>query len=151
MLFSFYAASAGGSRFSRTDLIFPAFVATQMPHVVSGFLIAAILAAAMSNLSAALNSLSSTVVVDFYTRLVPQSTEERRVRLSRIITVAWAVLLFALALLARLFRHGQISYHGGFVDVATSRSVPLPVDPLLWRRIRKQGRGVKTGAQLTAV
>src|SRR5205814_1499910 len=101
MLFSFYAASAGGSRFSRTDLIFPAFVATQMPHVVSGFLIAAILAAAMSNLSAALNSLSSTVVVDFYTRLVPQSTEERRVRLSRIITVAWAVLLFALALLAR--------------------------------------------------
>jgi len=57
----------------------------------------------------------------------------------------------ALALLARLFRHGQISYHGGFVDVATSRSVPLPVDPLLWRRIRKQGPAVKTGAKLTAV
>lgn len=45
----------------------------------------------------------------------------------------------ALALLARLFRYGQISYHGGFVDIATSRSVPVPVDPLLWRRIRKRG------------
>ncbi len=44
----------------------------------------------------------------------------------------------ALALLARLFRYGQISYHGAFVDVATSRSVPLAVDPLLWHRIRKR-------------
>jgi PRTRC genetic system ThiF family protein len=44
----------------------------------------------------------------------------------------------ALALLARLFRYGQISHHGGFVDVATSRSVPLAVDPLRWRRVRKR-------------
>ncbi len=46
----------------------------------------------------------------------------------------------ALALLARLFRYGQLSHHGGFVDVATSRAVPLAVDPLLWRRVRKRGR-----------
>ena len=44
----------------------------------------------------------------------------------------------ALALLARLFRYGQVSYHGGFVDVATSRSVPLAVEPSLWRRVRKR-------------
>ncbi len=44
----------------------------------------------------------------------------------------------ALALLARLFRYGRISYHGGFVDVASCRSAPLAVDPLLWRRIRKR-------------
>jgi PRTRC genetic system ThiF family protein len=33
----------------------------------------------------------------------------------------------ALAMLARLFRHGQISYHGGFVNLATGRMAPLPV------------------------
>jgi PRTRC genetic system ThiF family protein len=44
----------------------------------------------------------------------------------------------ALALLARLFRYGQISHHGAFVDVANSRSVPLAVDPLLWRRVRQR-------------
>src|SRR6266849_2765324 len=44
----------------------------------------------------------------------------------------------ALALLARLFRYGQISHHGGFVDVATSRSVPLAADPLRWSRSRKR-------------
>jgi Na+/proline symporter len=77
-----------------------------MPHVLSGFMIAAILAAAMSNLSAALNSLSSTSIVDFYARMAPHSTEQRRVRLSRTLTIAWALVLFALALLAR---------HGGKV------------------------------------
>ena len=46
----------------------------------------------------------------------------------------------ALALLARLFRYGEISYHGSFVDVASSRAVPLAVDPLLWRQIRKRGQ-----------
>ena len=106
MLFVFYSASANRPVLSRTDTIFPVFIATHMPHIVSGFVIAAILAAAMSNLSAALNSLSSTVIVDFYARLFPQSSEERRVRLSRLVTVAWAILLFGLALLAR---------HGGKV------------------------------------
>jgi PRTRC genetic system ThiF family protein len=44
----------------------------------------------------------------------------------------------ALALLAQLFRYGQISHHGSFVDVASSRAVPLAVDPLVWSRIRKR-------------
>jgi len=77
-----------------------------MPHGISGLLISAILAAAMSNLSAALNSLSSTTVVDFYGRWRPHASEERRVRLSRFATVGWALVLFVLAILAR---------HGGKV------------------------------------
>ena len=106
MLFAFYGVIPGAPHFPRTDVIFPTFIATHMPHIVSGFLVAAILAAAMSNLSAALNSLSSTVVVDFYARYSRQATEQRRLRVSRVATAAWAVLLFALALLAR---------HGGKV------------------------------------
>ena len=40
----------------------------------------------------------------------------------------------ALGLLARLFRYGMTSYCGGFVNLATGASAPLPVDPRLWRR-----------------
>lgn len=101
MLFVFYSTLPPSSTFTRSDTVFPAFISAQMPHGLSGFLIAAILAAAMSNLSAALNSLSSTVIVDFYARMAPCATEARRVSLSRIVTAAWAVLLFLLALLAR--------------------------------------------------
>lgn len=106
MLFAFYRIFPGAAGFTRSDTIFPTFVVTHMPHVISGLLIAAILAAAMSNLSAALNSLTSTSVVDFYIRLFPNSTEERRMQLSRAAMVVWTLVLFFLALLAR---------HGGRV------------------------------------
>jgi PRTRC genetic system ThiF family protein len=33
----------------------------------------------------------------------------------------------ALAMLARLFRHGRISYHGGFINLATGRMSSIPV------------------------
>jgi SSS family transporter len=106
MLFVFYKLFPPTVAFTRSDTIFPTFVVTRLPHGVSGLLISAILAAAMSNLSAALNSLSSTAIVDFYARFAPRSTEERRVRLSRMATIGWGVLLFGLALVAR---------HGGKV------------------------------------
>jgi SSS family solute:Na+ symporter len=106
MLFVYYAVTPHAPAFARTDSVFPTFIATRMPHVISGFMVAAIVAAAMSNLSAALNSLSSTTIVDFYARMAPHSTDQDRVRLSRMATGVWALVLFALALLAR---------HGGMV------------------------------------
>jgi solute:Na+ symporter, SSS family len=101
MLFVYYKLFPPAAGFTRTDMIFPVFVVSRLPHGMSGLLISAILAAAMSNLSAALNSLSSTTIVDFYSRIAPQASEEQRVKLSRVATVAWGVLLFGLALLAR--------------------------------------------------
>jgi PRTRC genetic system ThiF family protein len=42
-----------------------------------------------------------------------------------------------LALLARLLREGRISYHGGFVNLATGLVSPLAVNPAIWTRMRK--------------
>ena len=97
MLFAYYGVPS--QQLGGPDRIFPRFIVTRMPHGISGLLIAAILAAAMSNLSAALNSLSSSSVLDFYLRLRPQSNEQRRLVISRIATVFWACILFGLALL----------------------------------------------------
>jgi Na+/proline symporter len=71
-----------------------------MPHGISGLLIAAILAAAMSNLSAALNSLSSSSILDFYVRRHPTADERAKVRISRLATLFWAIVLFVLAVLS---------------------------------------------------
>jgi PRTRC genetic system ThiF family protein len=43
----------------------------------------------------------------------------------------------ALALLARLFRYGEISYHGGFVSLTTGATSVLRVTPECWKRIRR--------------
>jgi solute:Na+ symporter, SSS family len=47
-----------------------------------------------------LNSLSSSSILDFYLRRRPQTDESRRLRISRIATVAWALALFGLAVLS---------------------------------------------------
>ena len=44
----------------------------------------------------------------------------------------------ALALLWRLLRHGEIEHHGSFVDLKTGSVRPLPIDPALWKRLRRQ-------------
>ena len=106
MLFVFYKLAPPATPFSGGDIIFPSFIVTKMAHGVSGLLVSAILAAAMSNLSAALNSLSSTTVVDFYGRWRPLATEEQRMRVSKLVTVGWGLALFGLAIMAR---------HGGRV------------------------------------
>jgi SSS family solute:Na+ symporter len=93
--------------FGRGDRIYPKFIVTSMPHGISGLLIAAILAAAMSNLSAALNSLSSTTIMDFYVQLRPAAEERLRMRLARVATFAWALVLFGLAVIA-LHRAGRV-------------------------------------------
>jgi SSS family transporter len=105
MLFAYYRIPSVA--FGRADRIYPTFIVSRMPHGISGLLIAAILAAAMSNLSAALNSLSSSTIMDFYVRFRPAVSDPQRLRLARLATLVWALVLFALALLA-LHRVGRV-------------------------------------------
>jgi len=98
MLWAFYRVPS--ANFGKPDRIYPTFIVTQMPHGISGLLIAAVLAAAMSNLSAALNSLSSSTIMDFFLRFRPQTDERKRILLSRVATFLWAMVLFGLAVLA---------------------------------------------------
>jgi SSS family solute:Na+ symporter len=83
------------------DPIFPRFIVQQLPHGVSGLVIAAIFAAAMSNLSGSLNSLSSSTVLDFYKPLFrPDASDQHLLRLSRWLTAAWGIVLIGIAVLA---------------------------------------------------
>jgi solute:Na+ symporter, SSS family len=105
MLWGYYRVPS--TNFRTPDRIYPTFIVSRMPHGISGLLIAAILAAAMSNLSAALNALSSSSIMDFYVRFRPQASERARMRLSRISTFVWALLLFAIAVLS-LHKVGRV-------------------------------------------
>jgi solute:Na+ symporter, SSS family len=87
------------------DRLYPDFVWRYLPPGVAGLVVAAILAAAMSNLSAALNSLASTTVMDFYKPLVslrgaPKS-ESHFLKTARAATVAWGLILLAVGYTAR--------------------------------------------------
>jgi solute:Na+ symporter, SSS family len=105
MLWAYYRVPS--AIFGKPDRIYPTFIVKEMPHGISGLLIAAILAAAMSNLSAALNSLSSSATLDFYLRRRPQASEQKRMQLSRLATIFFAIVLFGLAVLS-LHRAGRV-------------------------------------------
>lgn len=85
------------------DRIYPEFVWRHLPVGVAGLVTAAILAAAMANLSAALNSLASTTVIDF-ARWKPareRRSEAGSLKLARSMTVVWGIVLAAIGMLAR--------------------------------------------------
>jgi Na+/proline symporter len=91
-----------GSGIKANDYIYPIFMMTAVPHVLKGFLIVAILSAAMSSVSSALTSLASVSTMDFVKPLARSArSEEFLLRFSRYSTVAWAGLLLLVAYLSR--------------------------------------------------
>jgi Na+/proline symporter len=137
MLWAYYRVPS--SVFGKPDRIYPTFIVTRMPHGISGLLIAAILAAAMSNLSAALNSLSSSAIMDFYARLRPQADEKTKMRLSRLATVGWALVLFVLAWIA-LHKAGRVVEVGlQIASVAYGALLGVFMLGVLTRRANQRG------------
>ena len=119
VLFAFYHHFPPAAPFTSPDQIFPTFVVTSLPRGLAGLVVAAILAAAMANLSAAFNSLASSSVVDFYKPLVrPGADEQHYLRVSRGMTLVWGGILILIALIAR-------QLHQGVLELAlTIASVP---------------------------
>ncbi len=83
------------------DFIFPIFMMTEVPHILKGFLIVAILSAAMSSISSAITSLASVSTMDFIKQMVKGRDEEYFLRFSKYSTVFWAAVLVGTAWLAR--------------------------------------------------
>jgi Na+/proline symporter len=78
------------------DFLVPAFILHELPSGLRGLLISALLAASMSSLDSALNSLSAATMRDFIER--GRTLEERRILfLSKATTVFWGVVITGFA------------------------------------------------------
>jgi solute:Na+ symporter, SSS family len=94
-------AAVPGMRSAAGDEVFPTFVATHLPPLLRGLLLAGILAAAMGSTASALNSLASATTHDYYAPLRGERDEARLLRAGRLFTLLWAAVLVAGALLFR--------------------------------------------------
>jgi SSS family solute:Na+ symporter len=87
---------------SKNDYVFPIFILTEVPNVLKGFLIVAILSAAMSSVSSALSALASVSTMDFVKPLLRKERSEKfYLQFSKYSTVLWGVLLAAVAFLTQ--------------------------------------------------
>jgi solute:Na+ symporter, SSS family len=96
MLYTYYLQTPLPQALGRTDEILPVFVINTLPPGVAGFIIAAIVAAA---LSPSLNAMAATTINDFYTPYInPAADEATRMRVSKQATVAWGIVQLVVAL-----------------------------------------------------
>ena len=104
LLFAFYQPFAAAEYsttilpafpFSGSDRVFPDFITRHLPTGLSGLVVAAIFAAAMSS---SLNSIAATAVNDLYKPLKPDRSDKHYLKVSHLLTLIWGVvqILFAL-------------------------------------------------------
>ncbi len=86
---------------ARSDAVFPWFIVHRLPVGVSGFLVAAILSAAMSTISGTLNSGATVLLEDYRKRFAKNvPTERSNIRFLRLATVGLGVFAICVALAA---------------------------------------------------
>jgi Na+/proline symporter len=84
---------------TRADEIFPRFITQGLPSGVAGFVIAGLTAVALSTLAGSVSSMASSTVLDLYKPYFGKNVSpEKELKLSRLVTIGWAVLLVGSAL-----------------------------------------------------
>lgn len=105
MLWLYYdGASITELGLSRADEVFPKFIVEGLPTGLAGLVLAGIIAAAMSTLSSSLNALASSSVLDLFTERFARLSEEQKLRVSRRLTLVWALVF---VFFATLFENQQ--------------------------------------------
>ena len=96
MLYTHYQQVPLPQALTRPDQILPIFVVSELKNGLAGFIVAAIVAAA---LSPSLNAMAATTVSDFYLPYInPTADQVTQMRVSKQATVAWGVVQLAVAI-----------------------------------------------------
>jgi len=92
---AFATASTGAYPFTGGDRVFPDFITRHMPTGLSGLVVAAIFAAAMSS---SLNSIAATTVNDLYRPFRQRLSDRHYLKVSHWLTLLWGVVQIGVAL-----------------------------------------------------
>lgn len=106
MLYAHYQQVPLPHELTRNDQILPIFVVNELQNGLAGFIVAAIVAAA---LSPSLNAMAATTVSDFYLPYVnPSADQQTQMRVSKQATVAWGVVQLLVAIGAQFMNRSVL-------------------------------------------
>ena len=106
MLYTHYQQVPLPQALSRPDQILPIFVVSELRNGLAGFIVAAIVAAA---LSPSLNAMAATTISDFYLPYInPTADQDTQMRVSKQATVAWGVVQLAVAIGAQFMNRSVL-------------------------------------------
>ncbi len=99
-LFAYYQINAGELPVGiKDDQVFPHFIATEMPIVLTGLIVSALVAGAISSIDSDVNCISAVVVEDYYARFHPKATDRQRLRVGKASVIVIGVAAMGIALL----------------------------------------------------
>ena len=100
-LFGHYQLHPELASFESSDEVFPYFILTELPAGLSGVIIAAVFAAAMSSIDSGIHTLSTVSIEDFYKGLRPEASDATCLALSRWLILFWGAVTVGVGLAVR--------------------------------------------------
>lgn len=107
-LFAFYKTYPEKMGGIAPDSLLPHYIISEVPHGISGLIIAAIIAAILSTVDSGLNCLATVSFIDFQKRRNPDIPDKESVRWARIWTVIWAVITTGLGIVIYLTSYENV-------------------------------------------
>jgi SSS family transporter len=151
MLFAYHQHYPLTVALPRNDAILPRFIVDHLPHGLVGFIVAAIVAAA---LSPSINAMAATTVNDFYLRYVRTAPSEAYLlRLSKRLTILWGLVQLVVALGAQWLDQGVLDAGLSVLSLTTGPVLGAFLVGVLTRRVGAAAMiaGMALGAIVLAV
>jgi solute:Na+ symporter, SSS family len=126
------------------DQVMPHFVNNEVPPIITGLLVAAVFAAAMSSLDSALNSLAAALTVDWLVRFKGDMPEAKRLLFAKAVVVTAGLLGIVIGIYASRTEAPLIDLILAFMGYFAGGLLGLFLLGMLTRRAN--GTGAFTGA-----
>ena len=123
----------------KPDMVYPNLIMEMLPNVLIGFMMAAMVAALTSSLSGLLNSVATLFTMDFYDKMVPNSTSKKKVTVGKIASIAVLVIaVFWAPQIGKQFGT-LLKYYQEMLSIMAPPIVAAFVLGIFWKRTNATG------------
>lgn len=124
----------------KADEVFPYFIASELPVGITGLIIAALAAGAISSIDSDVNCISAIVVEDYYGRFHKDASDKKKLRVGRISVLVIGILSIFIALLYVVWGgEGVLGTLFGLYAIVSAGIVGIFLLGLFSRRANWQG------------
>jgi len=123
----------------KPDMVYPNLIMELLPNVLIGFMMAAMVAALTSSLSGLLNSVATLFTMDFYNKMVPNSSSKKKVRVGKMASVT--VLLIAVFWAPQIGKQfgTLLKYYQEMLSIMAPPIVAAFILGIFWKRTNAAG------------
>ncbi|OGU54177.1 MAG: sodium transporter [Ignavibacteria bacterium RBG_13_36_8] len=133
----------------KPDEVFPYFIMTELPIGLTGLILAALLAAAISSLDSDLNCLSAIAVEDYYVRYKKNATDEQKLKFGKLTVILSGIgALLIATLYVILGGEGVLGIVFGLYAIFSGGIAGIFLLGIFSKRANKQGLNIGIGVSI---